>query len=192
MEEKIEWLAVEKDFAALSATEQAWVLTEMSQVEFEQLRRVLLAARQLDAGVLPSSHLKADLLQRMATTRQPSRNRQLLSAKIPVWLTALLVLLAMALISFLKKETVREKVVTQIQQRTDTLWLEKIVWRERVVLRDRVVYREKSMPKPIAVIPEKELDFEQEFQKPEFSAPHVGTSLGDAPELMRFFTQGDK
>jgi hypothetical protein len=30
-----------------------------------------------------------------------------------------------------------------------------------------------------------------ELQSPEISQPHIGTSMGEAPELMGFFTQGD-
>jgi hypothetical protein len=31
-----------------------------------------------------------------------------------------------------------------------------------------------------------------EFPPSELAPPHVGTSLGDAPELLDFFTQGDR
>lgn len=84
--------------------------------------------------------------------------------------------------------------MTEIQVRRDTVWQEKIVWRERRVWRDRVIFKEKSSYEPIAVSPESLGHPEQtpELFQPEFAVPRVGTSLNDAPELMRFFTQGDK
>ena len=95
----------------------------------------------------------------------------------------------------MKKETVQEQIVTQIQQRTDTVFQEKVLWRERVVYKERVVIQEKTSPEPIALVPEptpEKFAPETPFSATDFSTPRLGTSLGDTPELMRFFTEGDK
>ena len=57
MNEKIEILALEKDFAALTLAERNLVLSEMPQEAFEHLHAVLIAARKMDAEVLPSDQL---------------------------------------------------------------------------------------------------------------------------------------
>lgn len=189
MKEKIELLAVDKGFGALSAAERALVLSEMPQEEFEHLRMVLLATRQMDAGVQPSARLRAQLLEKMAAQPKPS-----LVWKVPIWQAAVVLLLSIVAVWLLKPEIIREKTVTEILVRTDTVWQVKTVWRDRVVWRERVVYRAKPDLEPIAMFPEKadNLEISVDFSPPEFAAPRVGTSMGDAPELMRFFTQGDK
>ncbi len=194
MNERIESLAFEKDFAALSATERTIVLAEMTEEAFGHLRAVLLAAPQMDADVQPSALLQPKLLWKKANPPKPNFLQRTLSARIPVWQTAAALLLGVAAVWFLKKDTVREIIRQEIQLQTDTVYQEKTVWRDRVVIRERIVYREKPVAEPIAFLPQP-IDFqviETEFARPEFASPQVGTSLGDTPELMRFFTQGDK
>ncbi len=194
MNEKIESLAFEKDFAALSQMERAMVLAEMPQEEFEQLRRILLAARGMDTAAMPPARLRAQLLDKMAAQPKPDLLRRAFATRIPLWLAMVVLLLATALVWRVKKETVQEKIVTKIQVQTDTIWQDKILWREKVVWRDRVIFKEKPNASPVAIEPQA-LDSQNirlEFLQPEFTAPHIGTSLGDTPELMGFFTQGDK
>jgi len=62
-----------------------------------------------------------------------------MSAHLPVWHAVAAVLLGVVAVWLLKKETVQEKIVQEIQIRTDTVWQEKILWRERVVWKERVV-----------------------------------------------------
>ncbi len=194
MNEKIESLAIEKDFAALNAMERSLVLSEMPQEAFEHLRSVLLAARQMDAGIEPSMQLRAQLMAKMAAQPKPSMVQKAIGARISILQAAAILLFGLAVIWLLKPETVRTEIVTNIQVRVDTIWQEKTLWRDRVVWRDRLVYREKPAVEPIAFLPEKKdtQQLEIEFSEPVFAAPRVGTSLGDAPELLNFFTQGDK
>ena len=111
-----------------------------------------------------------------------------------MWSVAATLFLGIAAGWLLKPTSVQEKIVSTIELRTDTVWQEKTVWRERVVWRERIVYPKKTADEPIAFLPEKidSQELEIEFTQPEFASPRVGTSLGDAPELMLFFTQGDK
>lgn len=194
MDEKIELLALEKPFAALSAEERLWVLSEMSQAEFEHLRSVLLTARQMDAEVLPSARLKTQLMARMHTPPVPTGLRRIALAKMPVWLAAAMLLLAVIWSIFPQKELVQATVITEIQHHTDTIWLEKTVWQTRVVVREKIVCPEKTNSSPLAVLPQTlHLPVIDSGQlRPEFSQPRVGSSLGDTPELMQFFTQGDR
>jgi len=194
MNEKIEQLAFEKDFSDLTAEERNLVLADMPEEAFKQLRSVLQAARQMDAGVLPPPRLKAQLLERMSAKPKPGLPGNALTARIPMWSVAATLFLGIAAGWLLKPTSVQEKIVSTIELRTDTVWQEKTVWRERVVWRERIVYPKKTADEPIAFLPEKidSQELEIEFTQPEFASPRVGTSLGDAPELMLFFTQGDK
>lgn len=186
----IEQLAREKDFAALSAAEQQCVLAEMTRAEFGQLHALLRTARQLDAEAVPPARLRARLVAEMGSARKPG----IWSAKVRVWKAAAVLLLSITAIWLFKKETLRETVVTETTVRVDTVWQEKIVWRERVVWKNKVVFREKSPQLPIAVLPQPPMPMpgENDFLSPDLSTERVGTSLGDTPELMGFFTQGDR
>ncbi|MBC7776676.1 MAG: hypothetical protein H7246_14680 [Phycisphaerae bacterium] len=193
MNERIESLAIEKDFTSLSAAERAIVLAEMPEEAFDHLRAVLSAARQIDADVRPSTLLQPALLWKMAMPAKPNFMRRALAAQVLVWQAAAALLLGVAAICFLKKETVAEIIKREIQVQTDTIWQEKTVWRDRVVIRERIVYREKPAAEPIAFFAEPIDTQAIELEYPlEFALHREGTSLGDAPELMRFFTQGDK
>ncbi len=171
MNEKIELLAREKDFASLNLSERALVLAVMPQEEFEQLRMVLLAVRQMDAELLPPAHVKARLLERMSAKPRVPLRRRVLSMQIPVWQAAAAVLIGTAVVWLLKKESVQERYLTEIQIQRDTVWQEKIVWRERRVWRDRVVFKEKPSYEPIAISPEPLSHPEQnpELFQPEFA-----------------------
>lgn len=192
MSEQIESLALAKDFAALNPAERSLVLSEYSEAEFEHLRSVLLAARQLDATALPPAHLRSQLLEKMALQAKPGLVHRVISARIPFWQAAAAFALLGVAIWFLKPEPLREKIVTIVQTRVDTVWQEKILWRDRVVWRERIVIREKTVVEPIAAFPTNtnEQAPASDYAVPEIASPRVGTSLGDTPELMNFFTQG--
>lgn len=194
MNEKIETLAREKDFAALSDSERSLVLQEMSQASFEQLRRVLLAARRLDVNVQPPAHLKGQLMDRITAVPKPAWLPRIFRVAVPVWQAAVAMALTAVVLWPRSADRVEIKYVPKVQMKTDTLWKEKIVWRERVVVREKRVYRDRPVVEPIAAW-EGKTDTETvelELTRPEFTSPRVGTSLGDTPELLLFFTQGDK
>ena len=194
MKEKIELLAREKDFSALNTRERDLVLSEMSQASYEQLCAVLQAAPELDAGVQPSGRLRAQLIQSMAAQPRPSLARKILSFQVPAWAVAASLFLGTGVAWLLKPDSVSERIVTEIKVQTDTIWKEKTIWRDRVVPYERIVYREKQVLTPEPVLPQKtdSPPIALDIPPSEFTAPRVGTSLGDTPELMRFFTQGDK
>ena len=81
-----------------------------------------------------------------------------------------------------------------IQLQTDTIWLDKIVWRERILIREKIVCPEKNTPEPLAIVPQalKNQALEPVQIQAEFTLPKVGSVLSDTPELMQFFTQGDR
>ena len=179
-----EELALQKDFRALSANEKALVLAEMSEEEYAQLRKVLLATRQLDTDRLPPSRLRAELLASMSKKNRPNGIRHLISTPVPLWLSAAALITGIVAVSFLQKEHIVEKTVTAWQWRVDTVFLEKTLWRDRIVLKSKVIFREKTPNQPLTTVP---LEINDPlgvpaFQTPEFSEPHVGTSLGDTPE----------
>ncbi len=179
-------------------TEEEWMEAARGGLkeaeDFELLRSVLLSTRQMDNGLLPPAHLKARLLETMAMQRKPGLFKRICTAQIAMWQVLVLAALGIGLFCTLKKDKIQEKIITQVQVRTDTVWQEKTVWREKMVVRERVVFKGKTAPIPIAFLPEKVMgeSIAQGLSEPEFSAPRVGTSLGDAPELMRFFTDGEK
>ena len=185
-------LAQEKDFAALSPAERAQVLAEMSREDYDQLRKVLRTSRDMDAQAHPPAALRARLMDRM-TAQNPSPINRILSAKVPVWQAAAALLLAVAAVAMLKKDVVVEKAITHWQVRVDTVFQERVVWRDRVVVWEKVVFREKTPEQPMALIPENK---DSQLVVPNYPevewtvTPRLGTSLGDTPELMSFFTQG--
>lgn len=192
MKENMERLALEKDFSELIPAEREQVLSEMSQAEFEHFRAVLLSARRLDRDVQAPKHLKAQLLNHMTALPKPGLGRRVDAARFQFWPAAATLVLGLAAGWLLKPEVVQEKIVTERQVLTDTVWLEKTVWRERVVIRERA-QKQPEVVKPIAFLPEKAplQTAESTFTEPAFVPTKVGTSLGDSPELMRFFTMGD-
>lgn len=194
MIDKIVLLAREKDFSALSMAEQRWVLSEMSQIEFEHLRAILLAAPQMDANVQPSARLGSVLRAKMAESAKPSLFKRLITAKMPVWLAVLAIGIFWAIGNFSVRRNAPEKTIREVQWRTDTLWQVKTLWRERVVERKNLKIRKKPVVEPLATV---SITSDSQALRPvpnapEFNTPRVGTSLADTPELMRFFTQGDR
>jgi hypothetical protein len=189
-----EQLASQKDFNALSATERRHVLTEMSQMEYDHLRKVLLATQQLETTALPPAHLRTKLLARMSAQPKPSVFRRLLTTPIPMWQAAAILMLGIATVAMNKETIVVEKNTTAWQWRVDTVFQEKVLWRDRIVLKSKIVYREKPLVPPMASAPAKmdSLGAIPDFQANELSDTPIGTSLGDTPELMEFFTQGDR
>jgi hypothetical protein len=65
---------------------------------------------------------------------------------------------------------------------------EKILWRERVV------FREKTSESPLENFSEniENQEIMLELLPAELAVPQVGTSLGDAPAWLEFFTQGER
>lgn len=189
-----EQLALQKDFASLNPAERALVLAEMPQEEFEQLRKLLLTTQRMDSGVEPPAHLRAGLMAKFSEQSKPSGIRRLITARIPIWQAAAALMLGIAVVSLMKKEVVVEKTVTAWQLRVDTVFQEKTLWRERLIVKNRVVFQEKLPAPPMAFSSEKvdTQSFTPNFQPGELSDTHIGTSLGDTPELMDFFTQGDR
>jgi hypothetical protein len=201
----IENLMLRKDFAALSPAERAQVLAEMSQEEYEQLRHVMLAARQLEADAMPPAHLGAALKARMAAHAKPTVWRRLMSAKVPAWQAAAVFLMGIAAVSFMKKTEVVEKAVTAWQTRVDTVYRTANVpgghtanvpvgGKKRGSPSDTnspAISKPTQLTTSMATAPEKQDTQSFNFELPtrDMNNAHVGTSLGDAPELMVFFTQ---
>lgn len=203
----IEQLMLRKDFIALSPAERAQVLAEMPQEEYEQLRQVLLATQKLEAEATPPVRLGAALKARMAAKTQPTLLRRLLSAKVPAWQAAAVFLLGIAAVSFMKKTEVVEKTVTAWQTRVDTVYRtanfpggrtanfpvgSKKQGSPSVTSVTTLSKTAATQSTPsIATAPER-IDtqyFNLELPTRSMTDAHVGTSLGDAPELMVFFTQ---
>ena len=187
-------LALQKNFNALSPAECAQVLAEMSQEEYDQLHKLLLATRQMDSILEPPAQLRAKLLLRMAQQPKPDRLRRLMTARLPLWQSSAALILGIAVVSMMQKDVVVEKNIIAWQLRVDTVYQEKILWRDRIVKKNKVVFRKKMPPQTILSNPKK-IDNQAlvpDFQARELSESHIGTSLGDTPELMDFFMQGDR
>lgn len=194
MNAQIEELARHKDFAALSANERARVLAEMPEEEYYRLHQVLHAARMQYAQAEAPVHMRANLLKQMATHAHPPRQSRLLRYAAPLWRAAAFFILGMAAAMLMRKTTVVEKVITDVQYKVDTVYLEHVQWRDRVRWKTRVVYVEKTPAPPVALVPGKTEPpgVLPEFSSKELSKSAAGTSLGDTPELLQFFTQAEK
>ncbi len=189
MNEEIEALARQKDFAALSASERAQVLEAMPAEEYDRLHVLLQAVRMQHAHEDAPAYLRASLIGRMAVN---SRQDWFLRYVTPILRAAAIFILGMATAMLLRKTTVVEKVVTEHTHTVDTIYLEKTLWRERVRWKTKHVYIEKTpaKPSPAAVVNTVEHIALPEFNSKDLSNNAIGTSLGDTPELMQFFTQG--
>ncbi len=194
MNTQIEDLARQKDFAALSANERAQVLTEMPEEEYKRLHQVLRAARMQYAYADAPAHIRANLIRNMATRSKPTRLGRLMLDSTPLWRAAAIFLMGMAAAMLMRKTTVVEKVVTDVQYRVNTVYRDSIQWRERVVWKTKVIYVEKAPTQPMANAPEKTAPpiALPEFSSKDLNKTATGTSLGDTPELMQFFSQGEK
>jgi hypothetical protein len=82
--------------------------------------------------------------------------------------------------------------VPTVEVKTDTVWVERIKWREKVVYKTQPL--PEPLQEPIAAIPDRVQtpNLDSGLIPTPLSQQHLGTSLGDTPELMSFFTQVDK
>ncbi len=172
MDTKIEDWAMYKDWAALNRTEQAQVLAQMSQEEYQRLCQQMQGIRVLDMEVQPPVQLRARLMEQLAEQQKMSRPQIWWQRKIPVWQAAAAILLGVLSTFWMSTPQPRVVEPTVVQVR-DTLLQEKIVWRERTVQKTVVVYRDKDS---VQVAPNR----------------LKGVSLEDAPELLGLFTQAEK
>lgn len=172
MDTKIEDWAMYKDWSALNRTEQAQVLAQMSQEEYQRLCQQMQEIKALDAEVEPPSHLRARLLEQLVVQQKFSSPHVWWQRKIPVWQAAAAMLLGVLSTFWMNKSEPRvvEPAIVEVR---DTLLQEKIVWKEKVVQKTVVVYRDKDS---VQVAPNR----------------LKGVSLEDAPELLGLFTQAEK
>lgn len=183
-------MLAQKDFSALTRPERDRVLAEMPQEEYSRLRELLLAARNLDAAARPPAHLGAQLRAHMKAQAPPKGFARLLALNIPAWQAAAALAVCLAATTFWQKEKIVENTITQWQVKTDTIWQEKIRWHDRIVVRERIVFQEKTPEKTVAYAAEP-IDSQlvsRTLETEDLTPPHIGTSLGDAPELIDFFS----
>jgi hypothetical protein len=190
MPTSIETLARHKSFSALSAEERDRVLTEMPPEAYDQLHRVLQTAPQLEATQQPPDRLRTHLMARMTATKPNRGWRRVALRPLPAWQVAAALLAGIALTMPWRSFTPVEKVVTLRETVTDTVFVTKVEWRDRVVVR----YLTRPTPEkpPVAPMASALDPIPQELPETAWQPTAVGTSLGDAPELMGFFTQGDE
>lgn len=102
----LEHLLLEKDFEALSLQEKAWVLTDLTEREYRNMRQLLLGTRQFFAESTPN------LVPRQGTaewvkSRWQSRStwggvERLLTRSVPLWQAAAVTLLLCLTVSLTK------------------------------------------------------------------------------------------
>jgi hypothetical protein len=172
MDTKIEDFAMRKDWAALTHSEQAQVLTQMSQEEYQHLHQRIQDIKALDAEVQPPAQLRARLMAQLVVQEKMGSPKVWWQRQVPIWQAAAAILLGVLSTFWISKPELKVIEPTVVQVR-DTLLQEKLVWRERIVQKTVVVYRDRDS---IQVAPD---------------GPK-GVSLEDAPELLGLFTQGEK
>ncbi|WP_373552816.1 hypothetical protein [Haliscomenobacter sp.] len=172
MDTKIEDWAMYKDWSALNRTEQAQVLAQMSQGDYQRLHQHLQEIKALDEAVQPPAQLRARLVGQLAVQEKMGRTQLWWKRQVPLWQAAAAILLGVLSTFWISKSEPKVIAPTVVQVR-DTLLREKIVWRERIVQKTRVVYRDRDSIQLILNNPK-------------------GVSLEDAPELLGLFTQAEK
>lgn len=172
MDTKIEDWAAYKDWVALTQTEQTYVLTQMSQEEYQYLHQRMQNIKVLDREVEPPAQLRARLMEHLAVQQNRRRPKVWWQRQVPVWQAAAAILLGV-LSTFWISSSGPKGLEPRVVQVRDTLLQEKIVWRERLVQKTVVVYRDRDS---VEVVP----------NRPK------GVSLEDAPELLGLFTQAEK
>ena len=172
MDMKIEDWAMYKDWAALTRQEQAQVLAQMSQEEYQRLYQQMRAIKALDEAVQPPAYLRAQLMEQLVLHQKNGSAQVWWLRKIPLWQAAAAIVLGILSTFWLSTSEPRIVQPSVVQVR-DTLLQERIVWKEKVVQKIRVVYRDRDS---LQVLP---------------SSPK-GVSLEDAPELLGLFTQAEK
>ena len=173
MDTKIEDWALYKEWSALSHTEQAQVLAQMSQGDYQRLHQEMQDIKALDAEVQPPSHLRARLMEQLVVQQKMSRSRGWWQRQVPVWQAAAAIVLGVLLSTFWMNKSESWIVEPRVVQVRDTLLQEKIVWKERIVQKTKVVYRYRDSIQGAPNSPK-------------------GVSLEDAPELLGLFTQAEK
>jgi len=191
MLENIADLARIKPFAALDAAERRIVLSEMSETEYQELHRAMSFFKNSDADVVPPAGLKNNLVEHFAREhgrRQHGFSGPLFRRPIPLWRAAAAVCLAIFGTWLLTKTNGSLAVGVPVSQtivRIDTVWKTEIRWRERVV-----VQREKrpaDIPSLIEAGSAERTPLRVVVSE-NWSAPVVGTPIGDQQELLDFFT----
>lgn len=172
MDMKIEDWAMYKDWAVLSHTEQAQVLTQMSQEEYQHLYQCMQGIKELDVQVQPPAQLRARLMDQLAVQEKMGNPKLWWKRQIPLWQAAAAILLGV-LSTFWISQPKPKAVELRVVQVRDTLLQEKLVWKEKIVRKTVVVYRDRDS---VQVAP---------------NGPK-GVSLEDAPELLGLFTQAEK
>lgn len=185
MLDKIEQLAKEKAFDRLSNAEKALVLSMMPREEYDQIRRMLQMAESMDASVVAPERLRARVM-----TQFPKPE----GVRVSIWLALGMLAIGWGAMWLFRPVEIQEKWVPIVQQKTDTVWVERIKWREKVVYKTRMVPVSSPLPKSIALQPDPvNIIPAAPLYLPESGMQQaIGTSLGDTPELMSFFTQGDQ
>lgn len=192
MNEHIESLALTKDFDDLNLAERSLVLATMSEEEYTQWRSTFQAIQSLDAEVRAPAALKARVMENMVRRGRPNLFQRVLKAQSPLWLTLLLASLGWILTWTWMQRKIPSQIplAPQVEVRRDTVWVEKTVWKDRIVIREKWRYKEKEADPPMAILPVRadSMLLELDFSAPDFTPQRVGTSLGDEPELLRFFS----
>lgn len=183
MMDKIEQMASEKEFDQLNSAEKTLVLSFMPKEEYDQIRRIILTAGAMDASIAAPKRLRSHLLAQYPKSK---------GVKVNIWLALGILATGWCLMWQYRPVRIREKVVPVVALKTDTVWVERIKWREKVVYKKR--YTPSLTQEPIAVAPVRDQTFipETELIQTPLNQQHLGTSLGDTPELLSFFTQGDQ
>lgn len=185
MLDKIEQLAKEKAFERLSNAEKALVLSMMPREEYDQIRRMLQTAEAMDASVVAPERLRARVMAQFPKSE---------GIKVNLWLALGILAMGWGMMWVVRPVVMQEKQVPVIQQKIDTVWVERIKWREKVVYKTRLVPAPAPLPEPIALqpVPSNIIPPPPLYLPDPTTQQAIGTSLGDTPELMSFFTQGDQ
>ena len=177
---EIENLARHKSFSALSAAEREQVLTEMSETEYEKLYKLIHGMRGMQAEIQPPQALKAKILQQAALQRN---GRPRWKAALWIMLCGFLLLTGMLLWQVFKPtippaqpSTPAAALVPVAEQKA--VAPEKRPTQKKKVKRTKIIDA-KSVPLPST---------SQNIPEPSLIPPPNGTSLGDHPELLEFFT----
>ncbi|HAD12959.1 MAG TPA: hypothetical protein DCF33_11050 [Saprospirales bacterium] len=185
MLDKIEQLAEEKAFESLSHSEKAMVLSYMPREEYDQIRRIIQTAGVLDASVAAPERMRANLLAQFPKSK---------GGVVSIWLALGILAAGWWLMWQFRPVKIQIKEIPVTQVKTDTVWLERVQWREKVVYKTRVLQAPSPNPEPLVSRSENKIPWDEApvltTEPP--ALQHLGTSLGDMPELMSFFTQGDK
>jgi hypothetical protein len=135
-------LATQKSFAELSDAERDFVLSKGNQIEYDQIRTIILRAASLHNQTQPSTALRQHLLNQMAV-QKPKKIQKWYETPVSVWKTASIAAIAAAITFAIKpplEPITVEKWSERIVHTTDTIQLKsnlktitKTKWRERIV-----------------------------------------------------------